>query len=44
MVIVLATIELAEGRRDDFLAEFHQVYRWCGPRRVAWNMVPPLTR
>ncbi len=25
MVIVLATIELAEGRRDDFLAEFHQV-------------------
>ena len=25
MIIVLATIELAEGRRNDFLAEFHQV-------------------
>ena len=25
MIFVLATIELAEGRRDDFLAAFHQV-------------------
>ena len=25
MIIVLATIELAEGRRDEFLAEFQQV-------------------
>jgi len=25
MICVLATIELAEGRRDDFLAEFHKV-------------------
>ncbi|HAB11390.1 MAG TPA: antibiotic biosynthesis monooxygenase, partial [Planctomycetaceae bacterium] len=25
MIFVLATIELAEGRRDDFLAAFQQV-------------------
>ena len=25
MIIVLATVELAEGRRDEFLAAFHQV-------------------
>ncbi len=25
MIIVLATIEIADGRRDDFLAEFHKV-------------------
>jgi quinol monooxygenase YgiN len=25
MIIVIATIEIAEGRRDDFLAEFHRL-------------------
>ena len=25
MIIVLATIQIADGRRDDFVAEFHQV-------------------
>lgn len=25
MICVIATIELADGRRDDFLAEFHKI-------------------